>query len=104
MGGHRHPDPVADPSTTSVQLPEDVVRLAGADPGIDRVELVGSRARGDALPLSDWDFKITTGAFAGVRQRLPAVAARLHPVVAQWDRLSSTWCYMLILAGPPRST
>jgi len=24
----------------------------------------------------------------------------LHPVVAQWDRLSITWCYMLILAGP----
>jgi predicted nucleotidyltransferase len=29
-----------------------------ADPGIDRGELVGSRARGDALPQSDWDFKI----------------------------------------------
>jgi Nucleotidyltransferase domain len=49
----------------SVRLPDDVVRLLQADPGIDRVELVGSRARGDALPLSDWDFKITTGAFAG---------------------------------------
>ena len=63
---------------------------------------MGSRARGDALPPSDWDFKITTGAFAEVRQRLPAVAARLRPVVAQWDRLSSTWCYMLILAGPEK--
>lgn len=25
---------------------------------------------------------------------------RLRPVVAQWDRLSVTWCYTLILAGP----
>jgi hypothetical protein len=47
---------------------------------------MGSRTRGDALPLSDWDFKITTRAFAGVQQRLPSVAARLRPVVAQWDR------------------
>jgi predicted nucleotidyltransferase len=65
-----------------VRLPDDVVRLVEADPGIDRVELVGSRARGDALSLSDWDFKITTRAFAEVQQRLPAVAARLRPVVA----------------------
>ena len=102
MGMRRHPDPVADPSTTSVRLPDDVVRLVEADPGIDRVELVGSRARGGALPLSDWDFKITTRAFAEVQQRVPATAARLRPVVAQWDRLSSAWCYMLILAGPQK--
>jgi len=38
--------------------------------------------------------------FAEVRQRLPALTARLRPVVAQWDRLSSAWCYMLILTGP----
>ncbi len=35
-----------------------------------------------------------------MQQRLPSVAARLRPVVAQWARLSSAWCYMLILAGP----
>ncbi len=83
-----------------VRLPDDVLRVLGSDPGIDRVELVGSRARGVALPLSDWDFKVTTGAFADVRRRLPAHAAQLRPVVAQWDRLSTTWCYMLILYGP----
>jgi hypothetical protein len=65
----------------SVRLPDDVVRLIEADPGIDRVELVGSRARGDALPLADWDFKITTRAFAEVQQRLPALAAPLRPVI-----------------------
>jgi hypothetical protein len=26
----------------------------------------------------------------------------LHPVVAQWDRLSRSWCYMLVLAGPAK--
>ena len=83
----------------SVRLPDDVVRLIEADPGIDRVEPAGSRARGDSRALSDWDFKITTHAFAEVQQRLPALAAPLRPVVAQWERLSSTWCYMLILAG-----
>lgn len=100
MGVHRHPGPVAGPKTAAVRLPDDVVGLLENDPGISRAELVGSRARGDALPESDWDFKVTTGAFAGVRERLPALTARLRPVVAQWDRLSSTWCYMLILAGP----
>ncbi len=49
------------------------MRLLGADPGSDQVELVGSRARGDALPQSDWDFKITTGAFVEV----PATPARV---------------------------
>jgi Nucleotidyltransferase domain len=95
-----HADLVAGVSAASVRLPGDVFRIKEADPGIDQVELVGSRARGDALPQSDWDFKITTGAFAEVRQRLPGTTARLHPVVAQRDRLSAAWCYMLILAGP----
>jgi hypothetical protein len=27
-------------------------------------------------------------------------ASALRTVVAQWDRLSSTWCYMLVLADP----
>src|SRR5215472_18832170 len=59
MGGH--PDCVADPSTVPVRLPHDVVGLLEADPGIDRVELAGSRARGDALPLSDWDLRSQPG-------------------------------------------
>jgi predicted nucleotidyltransferase len=57
-----------------VWLPDDVVRLVEADPGIDQAELARSRVRSDALPLSDWDFKITTRVFAEVRQRLPAIA------------------------------
>ena len=26
----------------------------------------------------------------------------MRPVVAQWDRLSRIWCYMLILPGPAK--
>jgi len=33
---------------------------------------------------------------------LPRLVAPLRPVVAQWDRLSRTWCYMLILSGPAK--
>jgi hypothetical protein len=42
----------------------------------------------------------STNAFVEVRERLPAITARLYPVVSQWDRLSITWCSTLILGGP----
>ncbi len=45
----------------------------------------------------------TARGFADMQQRLPTVAARLRPVVAQWDRLSPVWCYMLVLAGPVKA-
>lgn len=83
-----------------MSLPDDVLRTLGADPGIDRVELTGSRASGRAGPHSDWDFQIATEAFPEVRERMPALVTPLQPVVAQWDRLSRTWCFMLLLAGP----
>lgn len=83
-----------------MSLPGDVVRTLGTDPGIDRVELTGSRASGRARPQSDWDFRIATDAFPEVQERMPAVVIPLQPVVAQWDRLSRTWCFMLLLAGP----
>ena len=75
-----------------MSLPDDVLRTLGADPGIDRVELTGSRASGRARPQSDWDFQIATEAFPEVRERMPALVTPLQPVVAQWDRLSRTWC------------
>jgi hypothetical protein len=83
-----------------MRLPDDVLRALGADPGIDRVEPTGSRASGRARPQSDWDFQIATEAFPEVQERMPALVTPLQPVVAQWDRLSRTWCFMLLLAGP----
>ena len=62
--------------------------------------LTGSRARGRAGPWSDWDFAVGATAFAEVCRAMPRLVAPLRPVVAQWDRLARTWCYMLILDGP----
>src|ERR1700733_10174325 len=50
--------------------------------------------------MSDWDFRVVTADFAAVREAMPRLVVPLSPVVAQWDRLSRTWCYMLILTGP----
>jgi hypothetical protein len=83
-------------------LPDAVIRALAADGRIESVELTGSRAAGRATALSDWDFAVTTGSFDEVRQALPETVATLRPVVAQWDRLSRAWCYMLILAGPAK--
>ncbi|HEY5985466.1 MAG TPA: nucleotidyltransferase domain-containing protein [Streptosporangiaceae bacterium] len=84
----------------AVRLPDNVLLALGADPGIARVQLVGSRASGAATARSDWDFAVVTGEFRQIRERLPGLVGPLHPVAAQWDRLSRTWCYMLLLAGP----
>ncbi len=40
--------------------------------------------------------------FDEVRGVLPELVAPLRPVVAQWDRLSRAWCYVLILGGPAK--
>lgn len=83
-------------------LPGDVMRVLGSKAGIRRVQLVGSRASGQATPLSDWDFKVVTADFPAIRAALPQLVIPLRPVVAQWDRLSHSWCYMLILSGPAK--
>jgi hypothetical protein len=83
-------------------LPDDVITVLSSGSGIEAVELTGSRARDQATPLSDWDFAVTTLGFEKIRDALPEMVEPLHPVVAQWDRLSRTWCYMLILPGPAK--
>ena len=83
-------------------LPGAVVNVLASDARIERVELAGSRARGTATALSDWDFVVTATDFEAVRDALPSLTEALRPVVAQWDRLSRNWCYMLILRGPAK--
>jgi Nucleotidyltransferase domain len=83
-------------------MPDAVITVLSSGAGIEAVELTGSRARGQATPLSDWDFAVTAPSFEITRDALPETVKSLHPVVAQWDRLSRTWCYMLILAGPAK--
>lgn len=64
------------------------------------VELVGSRAHGTPMPLSDWDFTVEVDDLAAVAADLPALVSRLEPLAQQWDRLTSPSCYMLMLRGP----
>ncbi len=66
------------------------------------MELTGSRVRGAATALSDWDFTVTAAEFEAVRDVVPSLTAPLRPLVAQWDRLSRTWYYMMIFAGPAK--
>ena len=68
-------------------------------PAVDSVSFTGSRARGEATELSDWDFKVETRDFQSVAEALPALVAPLEPLAEQWDRLSPQACYMLMLRG-----
>jgi len=74
--------------------------MLSAAPAIRGVELVGSRAEGRAHDQSDWDFIVRTDDFASVAAALPGLLAPFEPLAAQWDRLSDTECFMLILPGP----
>jgi predicted nucleotidyltransferase len=60
-------------------LPDDVIAVLSADARIAAVELTGSRARGQAAPLSDWDFAVTAAGFEDVRNALPEIIRPLHP-------------------------
>jgi predicted nucleotidyltransferase len=68
------------------------------------VELVGSRARGSAAPLSDWDFAIRVDDVSSVAADLPKLVSGLEPLSEQWDRLGPAGyrCFMLMLAGPAK--
>jgi len=72
----------------------------GRHPAVVAVRLVGSRARGEAAALSDWDFIVETGDFGSVAADIEGLVAPLDPIAQQWDRLSQEWCYMLMLRGP----
>jgi hypothetical protein len=85
---------------TERDLPALVVGTLLSHPHIREVHLVGSRAAGTAVPLSDWDFTVASDDFAVVAADLPDLSSGLAPLVQQWDRLSPHQCYMLILTGP----
>lgn len=76
-------------------MPEVVLR----HPAVRIVELVGSRASGTHLELSDWDFLVETDDFDAVGEALPQLVEPLRPLARQWDPLGESPCYMLMLAG-----
>jgi hypothetical protein len=69
---------------------------------IHQVRLIGSRAAGSPVPLSDWDFDVETHDFPVVAADLPDLVSGLEPLAQQWDRLSTHQCYMLMLTGPAK--
>jgi hypothetical protein len=81
-------------------IPERVATALAAHPAVKSVELAGSRAEGRATEHSDWDFLVATDHFEDLVADLPGLVAELEPLAQQWDRLSPSWCYMLILRGP----
>jgi nucleotidyltransferase-like protein len=79
-----------------------VERALGEHGAVRRVRLIGSRARSDPTPFSDWDFEIVTDDFPSVSIAIPSLVASLRPIAQQWDRLSTKECYMLVLNGPEK--
>ena len=86
-------------STRDTGLAERLIQSLEVHPAIDGVGLAGSRARGDANPLSDWDFEVKTADFPSVAGALPELVPPVEPLAQQWDRLSDHACYMLMLRG-----
>ena len=83
----------------NVDIAKDVPAAFLVHPLVRDVRLVGSRATGDAGPLSDWDFRVESADLTVIKTALPDLAARLNPLVKQWDRLARSATYMLILPG-----
>jgi predicted nucleotidyltransferase len=86
-------------SVSDRDLGEYVAAVVGGHASVISVELVGSRARGEAKALSDWDFEVEASDFRSVEDALPELVAPLEPLAQQWDRLSDHACYMLMLRG-----
>jgi len=83
-----------------VVIGDEVIASVERHRAVRRVRLVGSRAKGRATPLSDWDFAVETDDFDAVAGDLASLLDHLHPLAQQWDRLSPSYCWMVILAGP----
>ncbi len=76
--------------------------LLRAHPAVTSVRLGGSRGRGEAHALSDWDWEVRTSDFDALARDLPRLLEPLEPIASQWDRYSDIECYMLMLRGPTK--
>jgi predicted nucleotidyltransferase len=82
-----------------VDISARVTEVLAPSPQVVRVDLVGSRARGEETALSDWDFRIDTTNGAVLARELPTLVQPLEPLAAQWDRLTERATYMLMMPG-----
>ncbi|HEX3669566.1 MAG TPA: hypothetical protein VHY55_10480 [Acidimicrobiia bacterium] len=82
-----------------MDVPARLIEVLAPSPQVVRVELVGSRARGEESALSDWDFRVDTTNGAALARELPTLVEPLEPLAAQWDPLTERATYMLMLPG-----
>lgn len=74
-------------------------RAVEASEGVTSVTLGGSRARGTATDLSDWDLYLE-GDHVRTVTEIPALVGSLHPLAAFWEPLSERAGYMVVMSGP----
>lgn len=82
--------------------PDVVVAIREALEGsevVASVVLGGSRARGTATGLSDWDLYLE-GEPEELMAEIPALVAPLRPLAAFWEPLSEQAGYMIVMDGP----
>jgi hypothetical protein len=100
-GGEQRAEAPALPAPErGMSLERRVLHAVRRHPAVRSIELVGSRAEGQATDRSDWDFRVMTDDFAALTRDLPALCESLEPIVQQWDPLGDRPCWMLMLAGP----
>jgi hypothetical protein len=87
-------------SPTEATLDRRAIEAFERHPAVRVVALVGSRAAGTATAASDWDFAVETDDFPAVARDIESLSSALRPLAQQWDRLSDTQCWMVMLAGP----
>lgn len=66
---------------------------------VSSVVLGGSRARGLATELSDWDLYLQ-GDPAGMMEEIPRLVASFGPLAAFWEPLAEDAGYMVVMDGP----
>lgn len=72
-----------------------------ASKAISSVALGGSRARGTATALSDWDLYVE-GEPERMMEEIPALVASFRPLAAFWEPLSEQAGYMAVMDGPTK--
>ena len=83
----------------------DVVRTIRealeASEAVSSVVLGGSRARGGATALSDWDIYVE-GEPEAMMTTIPPLVASFAPLASFWEPLSEEAGYMVVAAGPTK--
>jgi hypothetical protein len=76
-----------------------VWQTLGSSDAVGALTLGGSRAKGSATPLSDWDLRLE-GEPAKLMAEIPGLMAPVRPLGAFWEPLSEDAGYMMVMDGP----